>query len=225
MKTYYQDDYCTIYHADAIDIIDELGRFELTLTDPPYGINGGTGGTSKKRARGNYDSPFEDTQDYITSVCVKIIKKCIEISDAVILTPGNKNCCSYPQPNSFGCLYQPQAGGMQRWGWADSQPVFYYGISPMQGKKASPCSFISNKNDDCNYDHPCPKPYSIWSKLYKKGILDSGAVLDPFMGTGTTLRIAKDNNNKAVGIELSEKYCEIAAKRLSQEVFDFETAQ
>ena len=78
MKPYYQDDAVTIYHGNSLEIIQSLDFFDLVLADPPYGIDGGRGGTSKKRGRGNYVSDFEDTPEYIKTVCVPIIQLCLE---------------------------------------------------------------------------------------------------------------------------------------------------
>lgn len=222
LKPYYDHGGITIYHGDCREILPTLGTFDLLLTDPPYGIQGGKGGTPKKRARGQYEGAYTaemDTPEHLKSVIVPAFIEAMKHSKASILTPGNKNFCLYPQPDSFGVLYQPQTGSVSRWGWCDAQPIFYYGISPLQGRKMEPCSFKLVKNDDCNYDHPCPKPYDVWAQLMVKGLGSAGnTVLDPFMGSGTTLRAAKDLGRRAIGIEIEEKYCEIAAKRMSQEV-------
>jgi DNA modification methylase len=68
-------------------------------------------------------------------------------------------------------------------------------------------------------EHPSPKPLNVMRWIL--GCLPGETVLDPFMGSGTTLRAAKDLGRRAIGIEIEERYCEIAAKRLAQEVFDF----
>ena len=68
-------------------------------------------------------------------------------------------------------------------------------------------------------DHPTQKPVKLLRALLTR--YKSSPVLDPFMGSGTTLRAAKDLGRKSVGIEREERYCEIAAKRLAQEVLDF----
>ena len=70
-------------------------------------------------------------------------------------------------------------------------------------------------------DHPCPKPVPVYSWLIAELCQDDGIVLDPFMGSGTTLQAAKNIGRRAVGIEKEERYCEIAARRLQQSVLPF----
>ena len=70
-------------------------------------------------------------------------------------------------------------------------------------------------------DHPCPKPLRLLKKMIEN-LRTEGNILDPFMGSGTTLRAAKDLGRKAIGIEIEERYCEIAAKRMSQGVMALE---
>jgi len=213
MKPYYQDSAVTIYHGDCREVIPLMGSVNV-LTDPPYGIDGGNGGGSRARAKGVYSSEFGDTRDFIREVVVPSLFS-IQFA-SMIITPGFRNIDLYPQSDSFGCFYQPASCGFQRWGNVDSQPILYYGKSYLQGKRPEPCSFTLTESPEKN-GHPCVKPIMAWSKLLNK--LPNGVtVFDPFMGSGTTLRAAKDNGRKAIGVEINEKYCEIAARRMGQEV-------
>jgi len=221
IKPYYEDPYCTIYNADCFDVMAEMQpkSVDLVLTDPPYGIDGSKGQINLARAKGNYED-FKDNAEFIQHVAVPAIKTCIRLSTATILTCGYKNMMLYPQPDSFGCFYQPASVGLQPFGNGDSQPILYYGKNPTKKNMGVPCSYILTERPIPN-GHPCPKPYLIWKKLVANFSLPHHTILDPFMGSGTTLRAAKDLNRKSIGIEISEKYCEIAAKRCSQEVLQF----
>ncbi len=68
--------------------------------------------------------------------------------------------------------------------------------------------------------HPCEKPKGLIDNLLLTVGKESQLILDPFLGSGTTAYCAKKLNRKCIGIEIEEKYCEIAAKRCSQGVFD-----
>lgn len=67
-------------------------------------------------------------------------------------------------------------------------------------------------------DHPCPKPLSLMTQLVELFSDRGELIIDPFMGSGTTLRAAKDVGRRAIGIEMDERYCEVAAKRMQQEM-------
>ena len=208
----------TLYLGDCLEILPTLPKVDAVVTDPPYGINGGRGGSSIERGRGNYEGAFtaaDDTPEYISAVVLKALAHCRWIARSVILTPGNKNFMLYPQPDGFGCLYQPAGGGAQRWGWIDSQPVFYYGESPLQGRQLFPCSFMVTKHDECDNGHPCPKPLSVMKKLVEKASGPDEVVLDPFMGSGTTGVACLWAGRKFIGIEIEEKYYNIAVERIT----------
>jgi DNA modification methylase len=207
----------TLHLGDCRDILPTLPTVDAVITDPPYGIEGGTGGTSKLRARGKYEGAFtsvDDTPAFIAGTVVPIIRLCMEKARSVIVTPGNKNFCLYPQPDSFGSMYQPQGTGAQRWGWCDSQPIFYYGKSPIQGLRLEACTFRVVTADECQNGHPCPKPLSFIIKMVGKASLKDEIVLDPFMGSGTTGVACMNLGRKFIGIEIEPKYFDIACRRI-----------
>jgi site-specific DNA-methyltransferase (adenine-specific) len=217
-KPYHEEDGITIYHGDCREILPHLPKVDLVLTDPPYGIEQRSGTVSYARARKNEYAPnFVDNKDYIINVCVPVISDCIDRFGRVVLTPGNVFFCSYPQPKAMGVFYQPATVSMHAWGRCDCQPIFYYGRDPRIGKTISFSSRTVSEKPSCD-EHPCAKPLKAWKWLLDKTSLEGETILDPFMGSGTTLVAAKQLHRKAIGIEIEEKYCEIAVKRLGQGV-------
>ena len=71
------------------------------------------------------------------------------------------------------------------------------------------------------HDHPTQKPVALMRWCIEKWSKPGGLVTDPYMGSGPTLQAAKETHRRAIGIEIEERYCEIAAQRLSQEVLDY----
>ena len=202
MKPYYQDDYCTIYHDDCREILPLLPKVDLVLTDPPYGI-GEHGGACRTRGRPGYskhenlgwdnDRPDAKTFDLILSA-----------GDVVIIWGGNYFADLLP-PTMGWFYWRKLMGGDFSDGelaWTSRQAAL---------REFTKCPKGINKQ------HPCEKPVELmaWCVGF---IPDAKIICDPFMGVGTTLRAAKDLRRKCIGIEIEEKYCEIAVKRLRQEV-------
>ena len=193
VRPYYVDSHCTIYNADCRDLLDAI-ECDCVLTDPPYGINGGRGSMSTERGRGNYTTGFDDTPEYIRDVVADVIRRCVAKWPTVV-APGNRNLMQYPQPDSFGCYYQPAAVGLQTWGNLDAQPILYYGKNPTKRNFGTPCSYTITETPEKN-GHPCPKPIAAWKRLMCNVTLENMTILDPFMGSGTTLLAAKETNRQ-----------------------------
>jgi hypothetical protein len=207
LKPYYQDDAVTIYHGDCREIVPTLGRFDLLLTDPPYGVAFQGKATKHTKAGGGYIGTDDRTGP-------EVVATALRLCECGIVTPGIRMMYEYPRPRDVGCVYCPSGAGVGPWGFTCFHPVLYYG--KRRGGPKSPASFQSfHTSPDCG--HPCPKPIE-WMSWFIGIAGNVQTILDPFAGSGTTGRAAKDLGRKCTLIEREERYCEIAASRMAQEV-------
>lgn len=232
MKPYYEHAGIRIYHGDCREVMaswPECFRVNVIVTDPPYGIGLVTKtsdhqsrflGRERKRASVLYD----DDPGRIADLLSEAIPMALSRAERGLIFPGQAMLRVYPEPAAMGCVYLSNGAGRCAWGFQCMHPILFYGQDPwlQAGKGGRPNSFRADQPNHEQIDHPCPKPLP-WMKwaIGRASVAENDTVLDPFMGSGTTLRAAKDLGRKAIGIEIEEKYCEIAAKRLSQEVLDF----
>jgi site-specific DNA-methyltransferase (adenine-specific) len=213
VKPYYQDDAVTIYHGDCRELLPDL-HADLVLTDPPYGIGErwsksamiGKNGSSRLWGKGETwdDAPPEDD----------LIRLTVEAGDQAIVWGGNY----FNLPPARGWLLWDK---IQKFTGADAEMAWTNLDMPVRVFRMSRVEAFGN-NAEVVKAHPTQKPTPLirWCL----GFTEAATVLDPFMGSGTTLRAAKDLGLKAVGIELEERYCEIAAERCAQEVLDLGVA-
>jgi DNA modification methylase len=209
IKPYYQDDYCTIYNCDCREILQELPKVDIVLTDPPYGI-GEAAGKNKKRTGGlatatDYGSSNWDDKTIDQSLMDVIISH----GKNAIVWGGNY----YKMlPSACWLVWDKVNYGND---FADCE-LAWTNLKSAVRMKHHQWNGMLRKGNEPRW-HPTQKPLDIikWAMILAG---DWNSCLDPFMGSGTTLRAAKDLQRKAIGIEIEEKYCEIAAKRLSQEV-------
>ena len=152
---------------------------------------------------------------------VEIVTSVLKTFDGTrfVMTPGQRLMFRYPEPSAIGAFFYPAGTGSCSWGFVGWQPIFYYGKDPfLQDGKGRRMNSYSSTESSPEVGHPCPKPIAQWKWLTDRCSRPGELILDPFMGSGTTLRAAWDLGRRAIGIEIEERYCEIAAKRLSQRV-------
>jgi len=221
VKPYYEHGGITIYHGDCREVLPAL-VYDVAITDPPYGVEFKGKATKWTRPGGGY-SAISDTSDEIYAIVLPIVRELVADGKRAVITPGRRCMFRYPEPKTAGAIFYPSGAGMNSWGFTCSQPIYYYGKDPYLATRqgSRPDSFSTTEAAPPN-GHPCPKPLGTMRWLVRRGSLHGETVLDPFMGSGTTLVAALNEGRRAIGIEIEERYCEIAAKRLEQEVLPLE---
>lgn len=200
LRPYYEHAGITIYHGDCFELLACVAA-DIVVTDPPYGIGFAGQPTKWQRRAGKSAERWDDNAPDLTPVLKAAV-------DAACVWGGNY----FPLPVSRGWLV---------WTKPDAPPSMG-SVELAWTSRDQNARYISHSISATNSErlgHPTQKPLRVmrWSIQ----AMPDGTILDPFMGSGTTLRAAKDLGRKAIGIEIEERYCEIAAKRLAQEVFDF----
>jgi len=211
VKPYYDQDGITIWHGDCREIATGLAFDGLVLTDPPYGIAHPTDYAARGRgslaACKNYDPVWGDFEPFDP-------RWLLGLGRARIIWGANY----------FSNLLDPQSGWLvwdkERPDDLDQATCELAWTDCIKGVRRF--RFLWNgmiRAGDDYLEHPTQKPEALmrWC-LNLRWTRDFATVLDPYMGSGTTLRAAKDCGRRAVGIEIEERYCEIAARRLDQGV-------
>ena len=223
IRPYYERDGIVIYHGDCRDVLP-IVRADFLLTDPPYGVGLGVDNNPVKDAthlgKHGYES-YDDTYSNFVSLIVPRLNEAIGIVGRAAVFTG-PHIHEQRKPDVIGGIWHPSAVGRTPWGSKNFLPVLFYGIPSSPGRHR-PTVFRSTAVAD-DSDHPCPKPTAWVRWLVGLGTGIGDTVLDPFMGSGTTLSESYRMGRKAIGIEIEERYCEIAAKRLAQGALPLEVA-
>lgn len=248
MKPYYDKDGITIYHGDCRSVIPALEpeTVRLLWTDPPYGHGNQDGDLQAARVRDGVKGarvrevvPIQnDTQDAMR----RVVDEALTLAEPLLIPDCCCCCCCSGGggPNVtfawlanrmdsnglqfFHAVVWDKSGRGHGLGWRFRRDYEFVMVGHKRGGKLSwtdndtAVPNIVHVMPTGNELHPTEKPVALVSHFIELTTNEGDLILDPFMGSGTTLRAAKDAGRRAIGIELEERYCEVAAKRLRQNV-------
>ena len=229
MKPYYgPEDGITIYHADCREILPGL-EASAVVTDPPYNVGF------------NYEShddrmPEEEYFSWLGErfqLCAEAVPQIAFFWQGIRVANGHVRevLPAGWKVHHCGAWFKREFAGDM---WKGDHPAFTWepivwmagpGKAAYHGPKGGALcrdGIVANhpRHDGGNAGHPCPKSVRPVAAVVGWVCPLGGTVIDPFMGSGTTLRAAKDLGRRAIGIEIEERYCEIAARRCAQEVLN-----
>ena len=243
MKPYYDKAGITIYHGNALEILPHVSEFDILLTDPPYSSGGMFRGdrmeqtttkyvtTGTLRARPEFAGDNRDQRAYLAWCGLWLsaaLQRAKTGAHCLVFTDWRQLPITTDAVQIGGWVWRGIATWwkpgirMQRSGFSASAEYVVWGTcGPWKRDNAhSPQNVLKHSPVGHGKRHIAEKPISLMNDLVKFAP-PNGTILDPFMGSGTTIRSAKDLGRRAIGIEIEERYCEMAANRLGQEVLDF----
>jgi len=211
IKPYFQDAWVTIYHGDCRELLPQLPKVDLVLTDPPYNVGKDYGG-------------YNDNNPVYAEFCQQWFELARNVAPLMLFTPGVVNFQDWIRRERATWIASWQiSNGVSRGGQVQFitwEPILIYGKIKMKVTRDTYNIPIGFQKEGLS--HPCPKPARLWDLLVLDYSLPNEVILDPFLGSGTTCYCAKKLNRKSIGIEIEEKYCEMSAKRCSQSVMRLE---
>ena len=243
MKPYYEHAGITIYHGDSFDLLHGLTGIDAVVTDPPYSSGGAFRGDRAMQTSTKYVN--SDTAAYRPEFAgdnrdqrAFMVWCTLWLNAARQASRSGAVLASFIDWRQLPTLTDAvQCGG---WTWRNLATWWKPGIRMQRGQFSGSAEYViygtngpvSSDFDGAvqnvfrcapvgDKDHIAEKPVEVMRWIMSV-VSPSSVVLDPFMGSGTTLRAAKDCGHSAIGIDVDERYCEIAAKRLSQEVLPLE---
>lgn len=250
VEPYYADEYVTLYHGDAMEVLPSLSGVACVVTSPPYntlgerhtdrgGMHGGSKWTAKVVEHGYADDMAEP--EYVEW------QRSIASALAAASMPGASFFYNHKIRYRDRAPVHPIDIVRQFDGWELRQEIvwardggmalnarmfcpsderIYWMFKPGAPHKwnqasASQMSVWRMRQEIGIDGHPCPYPLQLPTRCIAATTDPGDLVLDPFVGSGTTARAAMDLRRRCIGIDRSEAYLEIAAKRLAQGVLDF----
>jgi site-specific DNA-methyltransferase (adenine-specific) len=249
VKPYYDESGVQIYLGDCREVLPQIdgdyltrgiAMADLALFDPPYGCG-------RRYSNAYDDTPVGYWEWFLP--CLDLIRsRVIAMAHTHRAPESMRHITAH---DWIAVWHKPYSAGarignspiLPHW-----EPIFLYGIYSLGTKRGAIADVLSfnpetspakinsaawtkghsspreRRKQENLVEHPLPKPLGLMRRLAGILSLENETILDPFMGSGTTLVAAKDLGRKAIGIEIEERYCEIAAKRLAQGVMDFKPA-
>jgi len=215
MKPYYDHAGIQIYLGDCREVLPTLAPVDLVLTDPPYGMNYYSG----HYKHGNPYAPVANDDHYPWP----IISQCLDIATAAVYSFCRRDNIGdlIIKPKSFLVWVKNNwtAGDLEHAHGRAWEGIAFYPREKHKFLSRIPDVIYSNRVPPDKLNHPTEKPLGVMLTII--GANAGNIICDPFMGSGTTLVAAKQVGRKGIGVEIEEKYAEIAAKRLSQEMLPF----